>query len=185
MNTTPTVEEFLAQLTTEADVEHELVEPLESIAESLRTIAASVGGETFTAELVAEEDRANDNATLVHEARAERDDWQAKHESIFGVLATVEKIVSKSTSKVSLEVKAVINAWRTGEVSEDESAEPDGAPSGHITKAEREQMVAEPGPFCTACEHYFADQQLLEQHTCPGPVADPTPDLPGRSPYDA
>lgn len=118
MNQTPTVEQFLAMQTSEDDhAEPEIlsfsVDPLESIAESLSRIAASMGGETFTAELVQQEgcEHADDLAQAMRDLQ-DRDDWEAKHQELFLVVAGIEKIVSKSTSKVSLEVKAAIDAWR-------------------------------------------------------------------------
>lgn len=83
--------------------------PLDSIAHSLRTIAASMGGESLTAELVT---GADEEAAW----RAEYDDLYEKYNALFGLLADIEKIVKPSTSKVSLEVKAAIDAWKNPEV---------------------------------------------------------------------
>lgn len=54
MTQTPTIEQFFAMQDGEEDVE--TPDPLASIAESLRTIAAGMGGEPFTAELVVDDD---------------------------------------------------------------------------------------------------------------------------------
>ncbi len=63
-----------------------------------------MGGEPFTAELVQE--------TPDDRLREAFDDLEEKHRSLFELLAAVEKIVKPSTSKVSNEVKAAIDAWK-------------------------------------------------------------------------
>lgn len=91
-------------------------DPLESIADSLRTLVGRVTEHS-------EDEKAADR---MQEAF---DDLDAKHAELYAVLARVEKIVAKSTSKVSLDVKAAINAWRKPEVpAEPASDEPPSAP---------------------------------------------------------
>lgn len=119
MNQTPTVEEFLAQQGTDDEAEdfpaeiYDSGDPLESIADSLRTLVGMVKGHT-------EEEQASER---LQEAF---DDLESKQQSLFDLLADVEKVVSKSTSKVSLEVKDAINAWRNPEVPAVHEAEPVG-----------------------------------------------------------
>ncbi len=138
MNTTPTVEQFLAEQSTEDDDyfagppseddwrDAVTDEPLISIAESLRRIAAAMGGETFTAELVQQDEQ------VLGDLGQAYDDLEAKHQSLYELLADVEKIVSKSTSKVSLDVKAAINAWKAPAVEPVEVPEP--VPAGNAAE---------------------------------------------------
>lgn len=138
MTQTPTIEQFFAMQDGEEDVEVEATDPLTSIAESLRTIAAGMGGEAYTAEVVASP--GDTRWSELHQVAMEQlDDLEEKHRSLFDLLAEVEKIVKPSTSKVSLEVKAAIEAWKAPAVPETE--EP---PADLISKAEREQMMAAP-----------------------------------------
>lgn len=120
MTTAPTAQEFLAMQSTEDDVELEHVSPLESIAESLRMIAVGMGGEVFSAELVQESP-----SDRLQEAF---DDLEDKHRSLFDLLAEVERIVKPSTSKVSLDVKAAIDRWKSPEVPTTEQVEAETVP---------------------------------------------------------
>jgi hypothetical protein len=127
MTQTPTVEQFLAEQSSELDVEAEHVDPLESIAESLRLMSFAVAGmvtdgEPLTAELVTGADE---------EARwhQEYDDLYEKYNELFGLVADIEKVVKKSTSQVSLAVKDAIEAWKNPAVpaEPEETVEPEAA----------------------------------------------------------
>lgn len=96
-------------------------DPLESIADSLRQL---VGMVTKHSE---DEQLADRRLELL-------DDLEAKHAELYDVLAQVEKIVAKSTSKVSLDVKAAINAWRN----------PDAAPAEPA--GDEPEPMAQPAP---------------------------------------
>jgi uncharacterized protein YoxC len=130
MPQTPTVEQFLAEQSSELDdVEADLGpvetvlrngDPLASIAESLQTLVGMVTAHTEDEQLA--------------ERRLELlDDLEAKYDELHSVLATIEKIVAKSTSKVSLDVKAAINAWRNPEVT---ATEPMDEPGPEVVESE-------------------------------------------------
>lgn len=165
----PTPEQFLAEPSTdEDDFEEVALDPLTSIAASLERIASSYTvGERVSSEYVGE---TCSTCAEVEERRQrlneEYDDLEDKHRALYELLADVEKIVAKSTSKVSLEVKAAINAWRNPEV----PVEPD-------PEAAR----------CAVCAEAFPDVIALQAHGTrahgadfdyrdPAPEPDPTPE---------
>ena len=108
MNQTPTVEQFLAEQSTEDDdfLEEALSDPLASIADSLRQLTEIVVRRDG---VDAAEEAQDQEAEQLRQGLADLED---KHRSLFELLAEVEKIVKPSTSKVSLEVKAAIEAWK-------------------------------------------------------------------------
>lgn len=120
--TAPTAEAFLASNEPdEDDVESftgVLVDTadlaLGSIATSLRMIADTLARPIAARDAEAA-DAHGEELRLLGEAY---DDLEAKHRSLYDLLAEVEKIVAKSKSQVSLEVKAAINAWRNPTVDE-------------------------------------------------------------------
>jgi hypothetical protein len=155
MTTVPTPAEFLAS--SEPDEEYDDLDPMTSFEHRLRMLESWVyelaGGAAPVAAVLdnapctdCEANRANyldadaDRQRLTSEVMslAER---TARAESL---VEQIEAIVKKSTSQVSLAVKAAIEACRTPA----ETAEPEGepAPDGHISKAERDQMLGTETP---------------------------------------
>lgn len=114
MTQAPTIEQFLAMRDNEDDVELEYghADPLTSIAESLRTIAAGMSGEALPA---AQVDSESESET-VRSLSEELDDLKAKHRALFGLLADVEKLIKPSTSKLALGIGAAIDAWKNPEI---------------------------------------------------------------------
>jgi hypothetical protein len=136
MSTIPTVEQFLAEQSSELDVEAEHVDPLESIAESLRLMSIAVAGmvtdgEPLTAELVtgADEEAEEMLPKYIY------DDLVEKYDVVLNLIRDVEAALGKSTAKPSLAAKAVIDAWK--------NPQSPAVDADHITKAEREQMMAD------------------------------------------
>lgn len=142
MTTTPTPEEFLALTDPEDDTDEVTPtgvrswpppgfdrafvlppDPLQSIAESLRILAAAV--EKHDA------DEAADDAQRERYDRLDQEyaDLEDKHRSLYELLADVEKIVKPSTSKLANSVREAINRWRNPEVPVvvDEAVEPPAA----------------------------------------------------------
>lgn len=111
--------------------------PLESIADSMRTIAATMG-QPVTDALAAEA-----HAEELRELGQAYDDLEAKHQSLYDLLADVEKIVAKSKSQVSLEVKAAITEWRNPTAEQVVEAPPQTSPT--------EPTEAPPMRCSTAC----------------------------------
>ncbi len=112
--TSPSIDAFLTQPADDGSdfgpveallSERDDTDPLTSIAGSLQAIADAV-----RAGLESTPGAAGD--TEADRLREAYDDLEAKHAALYDLLADVEKIVAKSTSKVSLEVKAAINAWK-------------------------------------------------------------------------
>lgn len=150
MTTAPTAEQFLAMQDTEDDEFtaeiHDTGDPLESIADSLRTLV----------QVIEAPQREEQASARLQEAF---DDLEEKHQSLFGLLAEVEKIVKPSTSKVSLEVKAAIDAWKSPEVPQALTADEvavHGLPTGGKSP-------------CGV--HYMADASFSTDPTCPECVA--------------
>lgn len=137
----PTPEQFLAEPSTEEDdFEEVTIDPLASMAESLASIAKTLGIPVAARDAEA----ADAHAAELRELGQAYDDLEDKHRALYEVLADVEKIVAKSTSKVSLEVKAAINRWRNPEV-----------------------PVVEPDPEaarCSVCAEAFPDVIALQAH---------------------
>lgn len=118
--TAPTPEAFLAQppdpdedLDVDIDIDidididvtpgaHPLLRPLQDIAEQLEWIARGP----------AEAEKASDR---LNEAYA---DLEASHAQLFGLVADIEKIVKKSTSKLADQVRAAIDGWKAPAVEE-------------------------------------------------------------------
>lgn len=121
--TAPSPEAFLALTSTDEDHEEDVQQPtspLESIAASLEAMTRAVVDIAIEgrpgADLVAASRPDTELQERYFRLSEEYDDLEAKHQSLYDLLADVEKIVSKSKSQVSLEVKAAINAWRNPEV---------------------------------------------------------------------
>lgn len=115
MTMTISPEAFLATPTSDEDYEldTEPVDPLESIAESLRTLAAaSAPVQYFTAERASTNDH-GEEIQLLTEAHS---DLQDEHIEVLQLLEDVEALVKPSTSKLANSVRAAINAWRAPEV---------------------------------------------------------------------
>lgn len=98
--------------------------PLESIAVSLQAIAASYGGQSTGATLAPS---APIEGIVTQEefdelARA-YDDRDAQYADVRQLVEDIYAIVKPSTSKVSLAVKAAIDAWMSPTVAEDQPEE--------------------------------------------------------------
>lgn len=162
--TAPTPAEFLASTEPDEDetVPHPIDHPLYLIAQSLQRMADAAAGQPVTAVLdsapcvdCAEHQNAADSY------REQLVEMGNSYAVAVELVEQIEGIVKKSTSKVSLEVKAAIESWRSPELPEEPATRPccpsaeggphhddcpagsgDPAPEGHIGKAEREQMLA-------------------------------------------
>jgi hypothetical protein len=117
----PTVEQFLADQSNVDETEFEHADPLQSIADSLRQLVGSV----------VEHDTEESPDQRLKQAF---DDLEAKHQTLWLLLAEVEKIVKPSTSKVSLEVKAAIEAWKSPEISEQAEPVAEPVPASNATE---------------------------------------------------
>lgn len=167
--TAPTPEQFLAETgTDEDDFDTEPVQlpdlhtpptpdlALGSIATSLRMLVDifTVGDQLVSTRDAEAADLHGEEIRLLGEAY---DDLEAKHRSLYDLLADVEKIVKPSTSKLANSVRDAINAWRSPVIEDVPPAQPvDPAPPA----------VVNPAVQCGACTRYFADQELLERHAC-------------------
>lgn len=135
MNTNPpTAEQFLAQHEPDEDE----VEPFEladlrphiaQIAEAVKRLAdyhTKPIGEQFTAELASTEAphdwarKAAESAESVHTLAADLDDLEAKHQTVLQVISDVEAALGKSKAAPALAAKAVIDAWRNPQVSDED-----------------------------------------------------------------
>lgn len=174
MITVPTPAEFL--LSTDPDEEEYAHggDPLDLLVDLERRVIAleaERGGQPVPAVLEAAA------CTECERSRAEAidlanvyDEAGSRAEAAEALVEQIEGIVKKSTSQVSLAVKAAIEAWRNP-VAEPESED---APDGHISKAERDQMLSgegsaplvEPAVQCEACARWFADAELFGRHNC-------------------
>lgn len=134
MSTTPTVEQFLTQPDDHGPEEPGAAEsaaasqpvpedgfsapigdPLESIAHSLHRLT----------ELVVRRDAEQEpmvSAEAYDGLSQEHADLEDKHRALFELLADVEKIVSKSTSKLADSVREAIATWRNPEPAPSENA---------------------------------------------------------------
>lgn len=125
-----TPEEFMAQ----TDVDEESAEhlepnglwllppnPLESIAESLRALTS------IAVRHDAEEQAADALRQRYDDLDQAYADLEDKHQSLFELLADVEKIVMPSTSKLANSVREAITRWRNPEVPG--QPEPTGPPA--------------------------------------------------------
>lgn len=128
---TITPEQFMTQ-TTEPDEDVfepdtvPSVDPLESIAESLRVVADSLTGQ-------------HDEA--LQAAREQYDDSEAKYADLYRLLADVEKLVAPSTSKLANGVREAIARWRNPVV-EPEAVEPDPNLPAHDAPVEEWRLFA-------------------------------------------
>lgn len=146
MTTIPTPADFLMSRDPDEEEEYDVpfeqnaarLDDLERRIHALEMIAqveglAPAAPDTTCPECVACREDAEHSATRAETAEVRA----AGAESL---IEQIEAIVKKSTSKVSLEVKAAIEEWRRPEAAEAEP-EPEQEPEGHISKAEREQMM--------------------------------------------
>ena len=170
--TIPTPEAFMAQ---QADPEDDVYEtqptsPLVGISEHvievrstqdelLRTMAE--GMQTILAMLEAQDP--TELQQRYDRLSQEYDDLEHKHQSLYELLADVEKIISKSTSKLANGVREAITAWRNPEVP---AAEPDGGSGSEPAEGTNPEAIVPPAVQCPACTRYFADQALLDAHNC-------------------
>lgn len=129
---TPTPEQFLAQpYDPDEDADEQTqallpdVDPLASIAVSLEALSRAVvdiavegvfGPIAGRPAAARDAEAADAQAAELLELGQAYDDLEDKHRALYELLADVEKIVAKSKSQVSLEVKAAINAWHNPEV---------------------------------------------------------------------
>lgn len=117
----PTPEEFLTTYDQPDEPEEIELEPLESIAQSLRCLVAVAAEKPGDVVLVpppeqeAEEDGKVPGAQY-DELLRDFDDLEDKHRVLFELVEEIAAIVKPSTSKVSLEVKAAIERWKAPEV---------------------------------------------------------------------
>lgn len=125
---TPTPEQFLSAPdpdepdADDLEVQPEHVDPLTSIAASLRTLVQHLDPTDLVGP--AETETADDRLNQAY------DDLEAKHAELYALVVEVETIIKPSTSKLANSVRAAIDTWRGVPASEPEPAPPaDPAPS--------------------------------------------------------
>lgn len=117
MSIVPTPEEFLTTYEQPDEPEEIELEPLESIADSLRCLVAVMKPQEGIVLPTDYETVSDEYAPAVLEeaskqaAEEDRDDWEDKHRALSELVMAISAIVKPSTSKVSLEVKAAIERW--------------------------------------------------------------------------
>lgn len=142
----------------------EVLEPLVSIAKSLRAIAdqgAAAGACTACEE----------QSTALNDMANELAELEALHDAKQAMIEEALKVCGKSVSKLAIAVRAVLEPVPVPSPAPAVGAAepPETAPRLPATVEARAGEVLTPQAVqCDACLRYFVDQELLDRHACTG-----------------